>query len=85
MVVNSKPRLKTHARIFYQIGEQLIKNEAIALLELIKNSYDADASRCKVTLYNPEDMEHGQIIRKDDGEGMDSNILENVGLCIGID
>lgn len=35
---------KVRARLIEQLGEQLIKNESIALIELIKNAYDADAS-----------------------------------------
>jgi len=80
-----KPRFKTHARIIRQLGEQLIRTEAIALLELIKNSYDADASECKVRIYNPEDTEKGEIIIQDDGEGMDYDILSDVWLGIGTD
>jgi len=38
--MTQKPSFKTRARIINQLGEQLIKNESIALLELIKNSYD---------------------------------------------
>ncbi len=83
--MNRKPHFKTHARIIFQLGEQLIKNEAIALLELIKNSYDADASKCKVTIYHPEDQDKGQIIIQDDGEGMDSKILRDAWLGIGTD
>ena len=41
--MTQKPSFKTRARIINQLGEQLIKNESIALLELIKNSYDAEA------------------------------------------
>lgn len=83
--MSSKHRFKTHARVILQLGEQLIKNEGIALLELIKNSYDADATECKVKLYNPEDPEDGKIIIQDDGEGMDANILSTVWLGIGTD
>ena len=36
------------ARLIYHLGEQLISDERVALLELIKNSYDADATRCVV-------------------------------------
>ena len=41
-----RPHFKTRARLLCQLGEQLIKSESIALLELVKNSYDADASIC---------------------------------------
>jgi hypothetical protein len=37
-----KPR--AYARLLTMIGDQLIKNEKVALIELIKNSYDADAN-----------------------------------------
>ena len=38
------------AQILLQLGEQLIKSESIAILELIKNSYDADATSVIVTM-----------------------------------
>lgn len=34
---------RPYARLLTMMGDQLIKNEKIALIELIKNSYDADA------------------------------------------
>ena len=34
---------KPKAQILLQLGEQLIKSESVAILELIKNAYDADA------------------------------------------
>lgn len=74
---------KTRARVLNQLGEQLIKNEAIALLELIKNSYDADASECNVTMYNPTSERNGRIIIKDDGEGMNISVISSCWLEIG--
>ncbi len=82
-MVSKTPSFRTHARIIRQLGEQLIKSEAIALLELIKNSYDADASKCDVTMVAPDDIEQGEIIIQDNGEGMDYGILSNVWLGIG--
>lgn len=79
----SKFSFKTRARIINQLGEQLIKNESIALLELIKNAYDADASYCHVELFNPEIPKDGQISITDDGRGMDGHILRNAWLEIG--
>ena len=40
---------KPHARLLTMLGDQLIRNERIALVEVIKNAYDADASWVKVT------------------------------------
>lgn len=81
--MENNPSFRTRARIINQLGEQLIKSESIALLELIKNSYDADASVCDVTMFNPENPEEGYIVIHDDGEGMDYRTLSTVWLEIG--
>lgn len=69
---------KPRARIILQLGEQLIKNESIALLELVKNAYDADASKVKVTMQKVNDPENGMLIVEDDGCGMSPEIIKNV-------
>lgn len=79
----TNPTFKTRARLINQLGEQLIKNEAIALLELIKNSYDADASTCLVTLSGPQSIECGEIVVEDDGDGMSYETLTSAWLEIG--
>ena len=73
----------TRARLLNQLGEQLIKSEDIALLELIKNAYDADATYCHVTMENLTDPKMARIIISDDGCGMDSDTIEHVWLEIG--
>ena len=82
--------MKTHtfkpkARLLVQLGEQLIKNEGIALLELIKNSYDADAKKVEISLSKLDSKEEGKIIVKDYGNGMDLDLVENVWLEPGTD
>ena len=56
------------------LGDQLIKNERIALVELIKNAYDADADRVEVRFEDfNKDMSHNadsRIVVQDDGTGM---------------
>lgn len=56
------------------LGDQLIKNERIALVELIKNSYDADADWVRIRFENfNEDMsanEESSIVIEDNGSGM---------------
>ena len=32
------------SRLLFQLGEKLVTNRAVALAELVKNSYDADAT-----------------------------------------
>ena len=65
---------RPYARLLTMLGDQLIKNERIALVELIKNSYDADADCVKVRFENfNEDMSaktDSSIVVEDDGSGM---------------
>ncbi len=78
-------KFKVRARLLEQLGEQLIKNESIALMELIKNAYDADATEVKVVMENIDNSEKGVITIEDNGSGMDLNILQNVWLEPGTD
>ena len=71
-------------RIIAHLGEDLIKNESIAVLELVKNSYDAFASKCDVFF----EEHHGKITSiqiTDNGCGMDAKIIKDVWLVIGTD
>lgn len=79
--VNFKPR----ARLLLQLGDQLIKNESIALVELVKNSYDADAKIVNIYMENVDDPKKGIIIIEDDGYGMSPDVVENVWLEPGSD
>ncbi|MCX6827712.1 MAG: ATP-binding protein [candidate division Zixibacteria bacterium] len=86
MIENTKgdmPKMRTRARIINQLGQQLIKSESIALLELVKNSYDADATKCTIDMYSPDLPEKGKIVVKDNGEGMDYETLSTAWLEIG--
>ena len=72
--------IRPYARLITMLGDQLIKNEIIALVELIKNSYDADASWDKVSFvdFNADFSvkSTSKIIIEDDGCGMDEEILK---------
>lgn len=58
------------ARIIKLLGEELITNEVIAIVELVKNSYDADATKVEVTLEDVTDVENGRVLISDNGIGM---------------
>lgn len=73
-------KFKPRARLLLQLGDQLIKNESIALLELAKNAYDADASKVEIIMRHPDSIEDGSIEIEDDGFGMTPDIVENVWL-----
>lgn len=71
--------IRPYARLLTMLGDQLIKNERIALLELIKNAYDADANRVRVRFEDfNEDMSTGsnsRIVIEDDGHGMSPDVI----------
>lgn len=78
-------KIRPYARLLTMLGEQLIKNEQIALAELIKNSYDADADWVKVRFVDfgfDEKKEEifktrdSKIVIEDNGCGMDINVIE---------
>lgn len=73
-------RIRPYARLITMLGDQLIKNERIALVELIKNAYDADAEWVKVSFLNFNDdftvKRDSKIVIEDDGNGMDEQIIE---------
>ena len=41
--VRKKAFFKPNARLLLHLGDELIRNESVAILELVKNAYDADA------------------------------------------
>lgn len=75
---------KTSPRILSHLGEDLIKDDSIALLELVKNAYDACALNCMINfIYDNDNIEKITIL--DDGKGMNYDIIKNVWLVIGTD
>lgn len=78
-------KFKPRARLLIQLGDQLIKNESIALVELVKNSYDADANISDIYMENVDSADEGIIIIEDDGYGMTPEVVENVWLEPGSD
>jgi signal transduction histidine kinase len=65
-------------RILRELGERLVKQPEVALVELIKNAYDADAKTCQVNYEPPE-----RIIVTDDGHGMTFDEFKNGWMRIG--
>jgi signal transduction histidine kinase len=74
------PRLlgfRPRARIVRTIGDQLISGPDAAVIELIKNSHDADASIVRITFIPPLHRGEGLIVVEDDGHGMTFADIEN--------
>jgi signal transduction histidine kinase len=69
-------KFRPKARLLNLLGFELITDEVIAAIELVKNSYDADAQKVGVTISNVSDKKNGVIKIKDDGHGMTLKILQ---------
>jgi len=74
-----KPRLLT------LLGDQLIRDASLAVFELVKNAYDADATSCVVSLEAIDDPARASIAIEDDGSGMNADTLRNVWMVIATD
>ncbi|WP_063991877.1 sensor histidine kinase [Ensifer sp. Root142] len=58
------------ARIIRTIGDQLISGPEAAVIELVKNAYDADADAVRIKFHPPLNGPDGLISITDDGHGM---------------
>lgn len=78
---------KADAHLVRVLGEELIANERVGILELIKNAYDAGADECLVRVEDipgipavkkSTDGRVGPVITiQDNGRGMDRETIEN--------
>ena len=63
-------------QLFRELGELLVGRESTALVELIKNSYDADACAVIVEGKQLSDPDNGEITISDNGVGMTRDEFE---------
>lgn len=68
--------------ILVRLGEELVPNLDQAIIELIRNSYDADASVCKIDIVDAK-KPGGVIELSDDGTGMREADIINGWLVLG--
>lgn len=69
-------------KLFKHIGRNQIDSETIALIEIVKNSYDADAKEVLITFDNAA-KHNGEIMVTDNGHGMTHNQFEEFWMCPG--
>ncbi len=75
---------RPRARLLQLLGDELIGNPRLAVFELVKNAYDADANTVTVRIdLSAED--EATITVRDDGEGMTLDVLQSVWLVPGDD
>lgn len=73
---------KFSPNILNRLGEELIPNPDQGIIELVKNSYDADATECTVKLVNTHTT-GGSLIISDNGVGMDLTAISEGWLVLG--
>jgi signal transduction histidine kinase len=78
-----------HASIVFQLGESLITDEVQALVELVKNCYDADSTYAQVEVNSSEYPKEGRYTKamgyltiEDGGQGMSLEDIRNGWLLI---
>ena len=52
MSIINNYRVRTNSHIINLLGDELIGSDSLALFEIVKNSYDADASVVTISLNN---------------------------------
>ena len=43
---------RLHPRVFSSLGSDLVTNDVVAIIELVKNSYDANATKVDIRVVN---------------------------------
>jgi signal transduction histidine kinase len=62
--------MRARARLISLLGDELISDEPVAVVELVKNAFDADANRVQVAFSGPEVLDPDILTVTDDGCGM---------------
>lgn len=73
------------ARTAKLIGLENFANAEGAIVELIKNAYDADSSACVVVFDQPEDKSKSCLYIIDNGSGMTDEVIQKHWMTIGTD
>ena len=68
-----------------QLGRESISSSTVAVSELIKNGYDADAESVHVEFFLRESSALSTLVIRDDGNGMDAETIYDHWLKIGTD
>lgn len=75
---------KSRARLLQHLGDQLIGTPRLAVFELVKNAYDADASKVSVSI-SGIGHDTPMITVTDDGVGMSPKTIKDIWLVIAHD
>lgn len=74
-VASGLGRLRPRARLLRTIGAELISSEIVAIIELVRNSFDADSTRVELRFTTPHLRDQASLAIWDDGHGMTRELL----------
>ena len=74
--------LNIHPRVFAALGKDLVTNDVVAVIELVKNSYDAFALNVYVK-FGIDEAEGQYLEILDDGAGMTREVIEKEWCLVG--
>ncbi|MBH0097293.1 ATP-binding protein [Psychrobacter sp. NZS113] len=80
----TKAKLKARSHILSLLGDELIGSDALAVFELVKNSYDADATNVDI-IFEGIGTDNQRLTIRDNGHGMTSKVIDKVWLTLGTD
>lgn len=80
--MSNTENFKISAALKNLIGKELITDEFVAIFELVKNSFDANATKVEVIFDNNYEQEKARIIIKDNGVGMNYDDIKNKWLFV---
>lgn len=73
--------IRVRSHILRLLGDQLVGHDRLAIFELVKNAYDADATHVDVLV----DLKQREIVVEDNGHGMTGEVVRTKWLDIGTD
>lgn len=84
-IVRRSLPFRPRARLVSVLGEHLISDQAVGLIELVKNAYDADATEVVVELFGLGSADTTTVVVRDNGTGMTIRDIEEKWLSPAVD
>jgi len=82
---------KFHPRVFNSLGTDLVTDDIVAIIELVKNAYDAGANEVTISFLKDSSVEKEKMTENtndiileilDNGQGMTKDIIKNVWFTV---
>ena len=80
--MTNSENFKISAALKDLIGKELITDEFVAVFELVKNSFDANATKVEIIFEKNYEADNARIIIKDNGKGMNDSDLKEKWLFV---